>query len=186
MESRADELRAALVRGGERPALAAREVVTAIDRAVYYAGFCDKFQALLASHDAVQGPHFTFSVCEPAGVVAIVAPPRPALVGLVSTVLPVVAGASTCVVVAGEADPLTAVAWCECLAARHREVAAMDLWSGDAALRASVERDGSENVKRVHTHDLEEAERLRGPKGQGLGYLERFLETKTVWHPVGI
>jgi acyl-CoA reductase-like NAD-dependent aldehyde dehydrogenase len=208
MESRRGELAVALERGGVTAADAEREVDLAVDRTVYYAGFCDKYQALVASSNPVAGPHFGFSVPEPMGVVAVVAPARPALVGLVSTVLPVVAGGNTCVVVAGADDPRAAVVWCECLAtsdmpggvvnlltghasemaphlARHREVAAIDVWSGDAALRASVERDGSGSVKRVRTHDDDHARALGGETGQGLGFIERFLETKTIWHPVG-
>jgi acyl-CoA reductase-like NAD-dependent aldehyde dehydrogenase len=214
MESRREELRRALVRGPEREGGsldeldAAREVDAAVDRAVYYAGFCDKYQALLASCNPVAGPHFAFSVVEPMGVVAVIAPERPALLGLVSTVLPVVAGGNTCVVVAGSVDPRTAIVWCECLAtsdlpggvvnvmtghanelaphlARHREVAGVDAWSADVELCAALERDGSGSVKRVRTHGAAEAERLGSPAGQGLGAIERFLETKTVWHPVG-
>ncbi len=208
-ESRRDELRTALVRSGVDATEAAREVDLAVDRAVYYAGFCDKFQALVASHNPVAGPHFGFSLPEPMGVVAVIAPPRPALLGLVSTVLPVVAGGNTCIVVAGAEDPRTAVVWCECLAtsdlpggvvnvltgqaseiaphlAKHREVTAMDAWSADADLRAALEREGSGNVKRVRTHDAAAAAALVGPAGQGLTFIERFLETKTVWHPVGV
>ncbi|HEY6462999.1 MAG TPA: aldehyde dehydrogenase family protein [Polyangiaceae bacterium] len=209
MESRNEELQTALERGGISSAEASREVATAIDRAVYYAGFCDKFQALVATSNPVAGPHFGFSVPEPMGIVAVVAPQRPALLGLVSTVLPVVAGANTCVLVAGTEDPRTAVVWCECLAtsdlpggvvnvltgqaseiaphlAKHREVFAMDVWSADADLRAAVEREGSGNVKRVRTHDETDIAKLAGDAGQGLGFIERFLETKTVWHPVGV
>jgi len=209
MESRRDELRVALVRGGIEGTQAAREVELSIDRAVYYAGFCDKFQALVASSNPVAGPHFGFSVPEPMGVVAIVAPPRPALLGLVSTVLPVIAGGNACVVVASAEDPRTAVVWCECLAtsdlpggvvnvltgdaaeiaphlAKHREVIALDAWTPDAELRAALEREGAGNVKRVKTHDAAEAERLATPAGQDLGFIERWLETKTVWHPVGV
>jgi Aldehyde dehydrogenase family len=209
MESRHEELRAALERGGLPHADAAREVSAAIDRAVYYAGFCDKYHALVASSNPVAGPHFGFSVPEPMGVVAVVAPERPALLGLVSTVLPVVAGGNTCVVIAGSDDPRTAVVWCECLAtsdlpggvvnvltgqasemaphlAKHREVVAMDVWSPDADLRGAVEREGSGNVKRVRTHDAADVDRLGGDGGQGLRFIERFLETKTVWHPVGV
>lgn len=209
MESRADELRVALERGGVARQDAAQEVATAVDRAVYYAGFCDKFQALVASSNPVAGPHFGFSVPEPMGVVAVVAPERPALLGLVSTALPVIAGGNTCVVIAGAADPRTAVVWCECLAtsdlpggvvnvllgqaseiaphlARHREVAAIDAWTEDAELRVSLERDGSGSVKRVRTHDGAAIGRLPMDAGRGLGFIERFLETKTIWHPVGV
>lgn len=209
MESRREELRMSLERGGLGDAAAVAEVEGSIDRAVYYAGFCDKFQALLASSNPVAGPHFGFSVPEPMGVVAVVAPPLPALLGLVSTVLPIVAGGNTCVVVSGSVDPRTAVVWCECLAtsdlpggvvnvltgdpgelaphfAKHREVIAMELWSDDAELRAAVEREGAGNVKRVRTLDLGRARTLHEAAGQGLGYIERYLETKTVWHPVGV
>lgn len=209
MESRAEELRVALVRSGSPDEAAAEEVVAAVDRAVYYAGFCDKFQALVASANPVAGPHFVLSVPEPMGVVAVVAPDRPALLGLVSTVLPVIAGANTAVVVVGAPDPRAAIVWCECLAtsdlpggvvnvltgqageiaphlARHREVAALDAWSDDADLRAALERDGSGSVKRVRTHDGRAALALPSEAGQGLGFIEDFLETKTAWHPVGV
>jgi acyl-CoA reductase-like NAD-dependent aldehyde dehydrogenase len=209
MESRRDELRVALVRGGLEEAKAAREVELSVDRAVYYAGFCDKFQSLVASHNPVAGPHFGFSLPEPMGVVAVVAPQRPALLGLVSTALPVIAGGNTCVVLASSEDPRSAIVWCECLAtsdlpggvvnvltgqasemaphlAKHREVTAMDVWSDDADLRAAAEREGSGNVKRVRTHDAAATAALAESTGQGLGYIERFLETKTVWHPVGV
>lgn len=209
MESRRDELRAALVRGGVAEIEAEAEVAAAVDRAVYYAGFCDKFQALVASSNPVSGPHFGFSVPEPMGVVAVVAPARPVLLGLVSAVLPVIAGGNTCVVVAGIDDPRTAVVFCECLAtsdmpggvvnlltgeasemaphlARHREVNGLDVWTDDLELRALAEREGSGSVKRVRTHDEVDARRLHTAAGQGLGFIERFLETKTVWHPVGV
>lgn len=216
MESRRAELYSSLVRGGAligRSAhgdAAAREVDVAIDRCVYYAGFCDKFQALVASHNPVTGPHFGFTLPEPMGIVAIVAPERPALAGLVSTILPVIASGNTCVVVAGEADPRTAVVFSECLAtsdlpggvvnvltgqakeiaphlAKHREVLGIDAWVADAELRATLEREGAGNVKRVKTHTLGDAKRMLDEHaGQGLGWIERFLEMKTVWHPVGV
>jgi acyl-CoA reductase-like NAD-dependent aldehyde dehydrogenase len=207
MESRRAELVTALARGGA--AGAEEEVDRAVDRAVFYAGFCDKFQSLVASHNPVAGPHFGFTLPEPMGVVAVVAPARPALLGLVSTVLPVVCGGNTVVAIAGEEDPRTAIVFCECLAtsdlpggvvnvltgqakeiaphlAKHREVMGVDAWAGDAELLATLEREGSGSVKRVKTHAAAEAERLLGDAGQGIGYIERFLEMKTVWHPVGV
>ena len=210
LESRRSELVESLVRGGDAEAAAEIEVEASIDRAVYYAGFADKFQSLLASSNPVAGPHFGFSVPESMGVVALVAPPRPALLGLLSVVLPVIGGGNTCVVVASDADPRTAIVLCECMAtsdlpsgvvnvltghaaeiapvlAKHREVIGIDAWTGDADLRTTLEREGSESVKRVKTHAPMEAEGWRDERtGQGLGWIERFLETKTVWHPVGV
>jgi len=210
MESRREELVASLVRGGVSDRAAAAEVDASVDRSVFYAGFCDKYQALVASSNPVSGPHFGFSVPEPMGVIAVVAPERPALLGLASTVLPVIASGNTAVAIAGEADPRTAIVFCECLAtsdlpggvvnvltgkgseiaphlAKHREVIGVDAWTEDAALRAALEREGADNVKRVKTHAPPAASFwLDERKGQGIGWLERFLETKTVWHPVGI
>jgi acyl-CoA reductase-like NAD-dependent aldehyde dehydrogenase len=210
MESRRDELTTSLIRGGVIDRAATTEVDATIDRAVFYAGFCDKYQSLLASSNPVSGPHFGFSVPEPMGVVGVIAPERPALLGLVSTVLPVIATGNTAVVIAGEADPRTAIVLCECLAtsdlpggvvnvltgkggeiaphlAKHREVMGLDAWTEDSALRAALEREGADNVKRVKTHELPAASYwLDDRKGQGIGWLERFLETKSVWHPVGI
>lgn len=208
MEARRPELVASLVRGGATNAEA--EVEAAIDRAVFYAGFADKYFALLASQNPVPGPHFTFSVPEAMGVVGVIAPDKPALLGLVSTVLPVITGGNTVVALASSVDPRTAIVFCECLAtsdlpggvvnvltgnakelsphiAKHREVNGVDAWVIDADLRKAVEADGSESVKRVTTHVPMDAEAwLDAERGQGLGWIERFLETKTIWHPVGV
>ncbi len=210
MESRRQELEQSLVRGGLSESAAAGEVEASIDRAVFYAGFADKYFALLASQNPVAGPHFNFSIPESMGVIGVVAPERPSLLGLVSTVLPVVTGGNTCVALASSADPRTAIVWSECVAtsdmpggvvnvltgqtkelsphlAKHREVIGVDAWIVDADLRKVVESEGADNVKRVKTHvpmDLEAW--LDERRGQGLGWIERFLETKTVWHPVGV
>ncbi len=210
MESRRDELVSSLVRGGASERAAAEEVDCAVDRAIFYAGFCDKVPALVASSNPVAGPHFGFSVPESMGVIAVCAPETPALLGLVSTLLPVLAGGNTAVVIASEKDPRTAVVFCECLAtsdlpggvanvltghaseiapilAKHREVIGVDAWTSDAKLRASLEREGADNIKRVKTHaPMRDAAWFDARVGQGLGYIERFLETKSVWHPVGI
>jgi acyl-CoA reductase-like NAD-dependent aldehyde dehydrogenase len=210
MESRKEELRLSLVRSGESDAQATSEVERAIDRAVFYAGFCDKVHALVASHNPVAGPHFGFSIPEAMGVVGVVAPERPALLGLVSTLLPVLVGGNTAVLVATDADPRTAVVFCECLAtsdlpggvanvllghakelapalAKHREVSALDAWTDSAELRAALEKEGADSVKRVKTHAPLDAAAWHDERaGQGLGWIERFLETKTVWHPVGV
>lgn len=208
MESRRPELVASLVRSGAPDAAAVAEVESAIDRAVYYAGFADKFHALLASSNPVSGPHFDFSVPEPMGVVGVIAPDRPSLLGLVSTTLPVICGGNTVVALASEADPRTAIVWSECLAtsdlpggvlnvltghpkeiapaiAKHREVIGMDAWVVDAELRKALEREGADSVKRIKTHvPMDVGAWVE--RGQGLGWIERFLETKTIWHPVGL
>jgi len=210
MESRRDELAASLERAGLSAKNAEAEVSAAIDRAVFYSGLCDKVSALVASHNPVAGPHFGFSIPEPMGVIGVIAPNAPALLGLVSTILPAIATGNTCVAVASESDPRTAVVFSECLAtsdlpggvvniitgqaselagplAKHREVNGIDAFVEDAALRATIEREGADSVKRVKTRaSLSTAEWFDERGGQGLSWVERFLETKTVWHPMGV
>jgi acyl-CoA reductase-like NAD-dependent aldehyde dehydrogenase len=210
LEARRTELALSLVRGGTAEAVAAREVDCAIDRVVFYAGFTDKYPSLVATSNPVSGPYFVLSVPEAMGVVGIVAPDEPALLGLISTVLPVILSGNTSVVLASEADPCTPLVLCELLAtsdlpggvvnvlsgrvaelaphiAKHREVDALDVWSTHADLSVTLEKGGSGNVKRMKMRSrLAPAAWLDDRAGQGLGWIESFLETKTLWHPVGV
>ena len=144
------------------------------------------------------------------GVVAVIAPPAPSLLGLASVILPVITGGNSVIAVASEDDPRTAIVFAECLAtsdlpggvaniltgygsemgpifAKHREIVAIDAWTDDEKLRATLEREGAGSVKRVKTHALPKNDVwFDSRRGQGLGFIERFLETKTVWHPVGV
>ncbi len=181
LEARRAELAASLERGGQGAGAAEREVLAAIDRAVAYAGWADKYQSLFASLNPVSGPHFTFTVPEPMGVVVIAAPPRPALLGLAGALLPVITAGNTCVVLASEADPRTALVFGEALAtsdlpggvvnvltgqlaevlphlAAHMDVAALDLHGVDAALTKRLEEAAAASVKRVRVRSLGEAE----------------------------
>jgi acyl-CoA reductase-like NAD-dependent aldehyde dehydrogenase len=208
LEARRPELVHSLLRAGVIPLDAEREVDVAVDTAVYYAGFSDKFQSLLASRNPVNGPFFGVSAPEPLGVDGLLAPSGPTLAGLVSSVLPILVGGNTVLAVAHEADPRTAIVLCECIAtsdfpagvvnvltgfageigpvlADHREVAGVDVWSEDAALVADVERRAAAATKRVRRHDAPTslADWSSGAR-RGLGAIEAFVETKTIWHPV--
>jgi acyl-CoA reductase-like NAD-dependent aldehyde dehydrogenase len=190
METRQAEL-ATLCAGPE-------EVVAAIDRMVWYAGWADKLAQVIGSANPVAGPYFNFSVPEPTGVTGILAP-EPPLLGLVSRLAPVIVGGNTAVLIASEAHPLVAIEFAECLAtadvppgvvniitglrrelapalASHMDVVALDLTGADGDA-AELERLGAENVKRI----------VRGrPDGQSPYEIAAFLELKTVWHPIGM
>jgi acyl-CoA reductase-like NAD-dependent aldehyde dehydrogenase len=187
MEARASEL-AELCSGRE-------EVERAIDRFVWYAGWTDKLAQVLGGANPVAGPYFNFTVPEPTGVVGIVAPAEPALLGLVSRLAPVLAGGNVAVVIASEPHPRAAIELAEVLAtsdvpggavniltgerdelaphlASHLDVDALDLDRGDAEL----ERAAADNVKRV----------VFARAGAQSPYeISSFLELKTVWHPMG-
>ncbi len=105
-----------LILQGNTRQQAEREVQLSIDRCVYYSGWCDKYSALFSSVNPVASQHFNFSVPEPTGVVSIIGPEDTSLLGLVSAVLPVIAGGNTCVVLASESKPLCAITFAEVIA----------------------------------------------------------------------
>jgi acyl-CoA reductase-like NAD-dependent aldehyde dehydrogenase len=199
MEGRSAQFADVSVQGGDLD----DAVAAAIDRWVWYAGWPDKVAQVAGAANPVAGPYFNFSVPEPTGVVAVVAPAESGLLGLVSVVAPVIATGNTAVVVASEQRPLAAITLAEVLAtsdlpggvvnvltgrtaelapvlAGHMDVNAIDLTGVTAAGRADLERLAAENVKRVFAADEDWA------AAPGTRRLLAFLETKTVWHPIGI
>jgi acyl-CoA reductase-like NAD-dependent aldehyde dehydrogenase len=175
------------------------EVEAAIDRVVWYAGWADKLPQVLGGSNPVAGPYFNFTVPEPTGVVAIVAPDEPALGGLVARITPALVGGNTVVALASETHPLAAIELAEALAtsdvpagavnlltgyhdelapvlAAHMDVNAIDLTGVDGS-SAEVERLAADNVKRIVRSRID---------AQSPYEIERFLELKTVWHPVGV
>jgi len=176
------------------------EVERSIDRVVWYAGWADKLAQVLGGANPVAGPYFNFTVPEATGVVAILAPPEPALEGLVSRLLPALVGGNTVVVAAAMAHPLAAVELAEAVAtcdmpggavniltgdpaelapvlAAHMDVNAIDLTGAADGAVAELERLAAENVKRV----------VRGTStGQSVWEIEPLMEAKTVWHPTGV
>jgi acyl-CoA reductase-like NAD-dependent aldehyde dehydrogenase len=116
LEGRKSQFVEELVKQGATAQKASAEVDLAIDRCVYYAGWCDKYQQVFSSVNPVASSHFNFSALEPMGVVGIIAPQTNSLIGLVSTILPVIAGGNSCVVLAAEQLPLCAITFAEVLA----------------------------------------------------------------------
>ena len=191
---------------GLTEAAAAAQVDLAIDRWVWYAGWTDKIGQIRSSANPVSGPFWNVSSAEPTGVVALIAPERPALLGLVSVLAPAIAAGNTAVLVAPESAALPAVTLAEVLAtsdlpggvvniltgrvaelgkplADHLDVDALDLAGvADAALATSLEQAAAENLKRVLRPAAAPADWAAAP---GTARLTAFLETKTVWHPVG-
>jgi len=190
---------------GATPAAAKKEARAAIDRIVHYAGWSDKYGALLSSVNPVASSYFDFSLPEPTGVVGIVAPEEPALLGLVSHVLPVIVSGNSCVVLLSEKDPLPGLEWAEVLAtsdlpggvvnllsghksemlphlARHMDVNALSLAGVAKTLETESLKDAAVNVKRTRTWHLPD---YFAATAQGLDPIRAFVEIKTTWHPVG-
>src|SRR6185295_6542406 len=101
-EARAAELVDELRKQGVTAADARKEVERVTDRWVYYAGWSDKYPQMIGSVNPVAGPYYNFTVPEPTGVVGIIAPEEPSLLGLVSRVAPAMVGGNTAVVITSE------------------------------------------------------------------------------------
>jgi len=183
---------------------AEKEINTAIDRLIYYSGWCDKFQQLFSSVNPVASSHFNFSVPEPTGVVSIIAPQNDSLLGLVSVIAPVIAGGNTCVVLASETKPLCAVTFAEVLNSSdlpggvvniltgtvkelaswfvdHMDVNATIYCENDSVIQKMMRDKAALNLKRVFFYnDIN----WNGDKGQSPYFIMDTQEIKTTWHPV--
>jgi acyl-CoA reductase-like NAD-dependent aldehyde dehydrogenase len=189
---------------GAGPAEAAAQVDAAIDRWVWYAGWSDKYAQVVGGANPVAGPYFNFSLPEPSGVVAILAPQESSLLGFVSVVAPALTTGNTVVVVASADRPLPAVSLTEALAtsdlpagvlnlltgspaelapwlASHRDVNCLDLTGIAPADRVPLAQAAAGNVKRVLAPAA-----LDLTAEPGMSRLAAFVETKTVWHPLGV
>jgi len=205
MEGRREQFVEEVGHSGTKEAEA--EVDAAIDRWVWYAGWCDKVHHVLGSVNPVAAPYFNFTIPEPTGVVGVVAPAQPALLGLVSRLAPAVISGNCVVVLASERWPLPAVTLAEVLAtsdvpggvinvltgftaelvpwlAGHMDVNAIDVTGVPDDQRPEVERLCAENVKRIVRAEGAEADWFDGA-AQTPYVVTSFMEMKTVWHPMG-
>jgi acyl-CoA reductase-like NAD-dependent aldehyde dehydrogenase len=185
-----------------------REFEASVDRVVWYAGWCDKIEQFLSTKNAVAGPHFNVSAPEPTGVVGIVTPQNGGLLGIVSTVLPAVAGANSAVALLPYGCVDSGVAFAEAIAtsdmpggvinvltgdvteltshlARHMDVNALSVWSTDPDLRRDAQLLGAENVKRIDVHSEPEARWWFSAEAADPRMIAASMEIKTVWHPAG-
>jgi acyl-CoA reductase-like NAD-dependent aldehyde dehydrogenase len=202
LEGRRDQFIDELRQAGTSKNAAATEVDAAVDRWVWYAGWADKLAAVTGAANPVSGPFFNFSTPEPTGVVALIAPDSP-LLGLVSVLAPVIVSGNTTVVIASEPAPLPSITLAEVLAtsdlpggvvniltghrtelapglAAHMDVNAIDLTGVPDDDVPGLQDKAADNLKRVFraTDDWTQE--------PGTARLTAFLETKTVWHPVGV
>ena len=205
LEGRREQFAHELALQGSTARAAEREVDAAIDRLIYFAGWADKYQQVFSAVNPVSSSHFNFSVLEPTGVVAILAPDDSGLIGLVSNIAPAIVGGNSCVVLASEQLPLSAVSFAEVLHASdvpggvvnlltgfrselggqfasHMDVNAVVFCDGDSEVAAKIQSVAADNLKRV-------------VKRVGIDWMKSSAqhpylirdtqEVKTTWHPIG-
>lgn len=203
LEGRRSQLKEELIQQGATSKQAESEVNTSIDRLIYYAGWCDKFSQIFSSVNPVASSHFNFSVPEPTGVVAIIAPEETSLLGLISVVTPVIAGGNTCVVLASETKPLCAITFSEILAtsdlpagvvniltgtsnelhshfSSHMDVNAVVYCRNNKAEIKAIGENASLNVKRSFYWKKDWLK----DENQNPYLINDLQEIKTTWHPI--
>lgn len=192
-----------LILQGATKSQAELEIATSIDRIIYYAGWCDKYQQIFSSVNPVASSHFNFSVPEPMGVVGIIADEKTSLIGLVSAIIPCIAGGNVCVVLASNSKPLCAITFAEVINssdvsggvvniltgtrkellehfATHMDVNAVCYYGNDKSEIKFLQETAPLNVKRIFTY----YENWMNEKSQGAYFINDLQEVKTTWHPV--
>jgi acyl-CoA reductase-like NAD-dependent aldehyde dehydrogenase len=203
LESRIDELASETtrLRGIERAAARA-EIEAAVDHAVHYAGWTDKLHAVLGTVNPVAAPHFNFTMPEPTGVVGVLAPDQPDVLGLVAEILPPLAAGNVVVAVTSERWPLLSLHLGEVLGVADVPPGVVNLLSGLRSelvkplaghrdVDAIVDPTGDPEVTRLAADSVTRVSRGAGDAYldvaglDGLSRIEPFVELKTAWHPVG-
>ncbi|NNF51460.1 MAG: aldehyde dehydrogenase family protein [Gammaproteobacteria bacterium] len=205
LEGRKEQFVAELYSTGASRAAAKTEVEEAIDRLVYFAGWCDKYQQVFSSVNPVSSSHFNFSLMEPTGVVTIIAPEKSPLLGLVANLAPAIAGGNTVVVLASESMPTAAVSFAEVLHssdvpggvvnlltgqseellehfASHMDVNALVYCGTDKGQIKQLQTLACDNIKRVI---LRRQDRWDDDDSRNPYLIADTQEIKTTWHPIG-
>ena len=176
------------------------EVLAAIDRWVWYAGWSDKLAVLAGSTNPVSGPFYNFTIPEAMGVVGAIAPEEKSLLGLVDAIAPIIVSGNSCIVLASTRAPLSAITFAEVMAtsdlphgvcniltgkkeelsswfASHMDINGLDI-SGikEPSLISEIKTAGAQNVKRIHSFN-----QIQSPQR-----ILAFMEAKTIWHPIGV
>jgi acyl-CoA reductase-like NAD-dependent aldehyde dehydrogenase len=209
LEMRRTELENELARAnGARASTAASEVTNTIDRLVHYAGWTDKFGQVFGSVNPVATSHFNFTTPEPTGVVVVLCPDEPALLGLVSSVAPVILSGNCAVVFPSTTNSLAALTFSEIIAtsdlppgvvnvlagnraelapffAGHMDVNAIVDASGDVEVAGQLQKGGELNVKRYVRRELAPG-RWRSRDAENPYWILDTVEMKTAWHPIGL
>ena len=204
LEGRKKQIKDELIAQGFTAASATREINLSIDRLIYYAGWCDKYQSLFSSVNPVATAHYNFSVPEPMGVVGLLAPANAPLLGIVSLMAPCIAGGNTCLILADQEQPLAAVSFAEVLnsadvpggvvniltgfqqeltewISAHMDVNAMVCFEQGELDWKKMQENGASHVKRMFRWKPNE---LFTAGGQSPYLITDLQEIKTTWHPI--
>jgi acyl-CoA reductase-like NAD-dependent aldehyde dehydrogenase len=175
------------------------QVSESVDLLVWYAGWSDKISTIAGSTNPVSGPYYNFSTPEPIGVVAVFSAAKPSLLNFVGALAAVITSGNTAVMIASEKFPLPAITFAEIMAtsdlpsgvvnvltgssaelapwaASHMDIDAIDASGLTAKQLKDAQSAGAQNLKRIRSYS----------SAKSTSRILDFMETKTVWHPIGI
>jgi len=193
-----------LMQIGSTKKQAENEVFTSIDRLIYYAGWADKYQQISSSVNPVSGPYFNFTVQEPTGVVAVIAPEENGLIGLVSTIAPIIVSGNSCIVLASESKALCSVSFAEVVNSSdvpggviniltgnaeeliphfstHKDVNSMLYCGNDKKESKLIKENSTTNLKRIVVK--KDIDWMKNDN-ESPYFITKFTEVKTTWHPI--
>ena len=202
MEGRRAQFISELELQGSSKKQAEEEVNTTIDRWVYYAGWCDKYQQIFSSVNPVASNHFNFSVLEPMGVVASAAPEESSLLGISTIIATAIAGGNSVIAIASEAKPLCSVTLAEALndsdvpggvvniltgnkddllpyIVQHMDVNALVYCGSDKKTIIDLKEKSADNLKRIAHYS---SESILSDYGESPYFIKTLNEVKTTWH----
>lgn len=198
LEGRADQIAAEISAVSNiTPKKAHEQLLTAIDRWVWYAGWSDKLAAAYGSTNPVAGPYYNFTIPEPQGVIAVA--PNDDFLAFIDSIAPVITSGNSVIALVLGATAVPAMTFAEVLAtsdlpagviniltgshdelapwaASHMDIDGMDISGIAKNKRAALKESGAENLKRIHEFD----------GAQSPNRIYAFMEAKTVWHPIGV
>ncbi|MBN8571373.1 MAG: aldehyde dehydrogenase family protein [Ignavibacteria bacterium] len=196
-----------IISTGCTPQQACDEVSVAIDRIIFYAGLCDKYVQLSGTVNPVQAGYFNFSIPEPTGIVGIILPDTLSFLPMISRILPVLASGNSCIILANEKFPLPALSFSEVIAtsdfpsgsiniltgskkelvshlAGHMDVNAIDYSADGTDYKKLIQELCANNVKRGN-YIPAKWDWYNDELNETVKDIEKFTETKTVWHTMG-
>lgn len=193
-----------LMQMGSTKKQAENEVFTSIDRLIYYAGWADKYQQISSSVNPVSGAFFNFSVQEPTGVVAVIAPEENGLIGLVSTIAPIIVSGNSCIVLASESKALCSISFAEVINSSdvpggviniltgnaeeliphfstHMDVNSLLYCGNDKKAIQLIKENSTTNLKRIIIK--KDIDWMKN-ENESPYFITKFTEVKTTWHPI--
>jgi len=179
---------------------AAKDVDGAINTFIYYAGFCDKYQQAIGSVNPVPGSFHNFSTPEQMGVITLVDSDKFSFTKLVDNICAIVVGGNSVItLVSPQCSPIVTTLG-EVFATSDLPKGVINLLSADLAELKEVvathmevkgisfQNENKETFYEMRSNSVDNMKRVIANSGdtrRSLDLILNFVETKTVWHPIG-